>query len=123
MLLYQDLHWLIYLALLGVILQIEEFHTAFGLAGVNIGFAMILLIWVIEPAEIVVNILFNYLSRKAEVEADLFSKRHTNKKSIQNALKKLAQENLSDLSPHPFYQLLHYTHPSISDRLKAVDIE
>jgi len=32
----------------------------------------------------------------------------------------LAQENLANLTPHPVYVLMHYSHPTIPQRLQAI---
>ena len=37
-----------------------------------------------------------------------------------SALKKLAVDNLSNLSPHPLKVLLRYSHPPVLDRIKAI---
>ena len=37
------------------------------------------------------------------------------------ALKKLARENLSDLSPSPLLVKLEYSHPTLSQRICAIE--
>jgi STE24 endopeptidase len=32
----------------------------------------------------------------------------------------LAQENLANLTPHPIYVWVHYSHPTIPQRLEAI---
>jgi STE24 endopeptidase len=61
----------------------------------------------------------NYLSRKAEYAADSFSAQRSNRSHIMSALVRLAQENLSNLNPHPLYVLFHYNHPPLAARLNA----
>ena len=36
------------------------------------------------------------------------------------ALRKLAQKNLSNLTPHPWYSAFHYSHPTIVERERAL---
>jgi len=36
------------------------------------------------------------------------------------ALKKLSKDNLSNLTPHPFYVFLNYSHPPVLRRIKAI---
>ena len=38
-----------------------------------------------------------------------------------DALRKLSKDNLTNMTPHPVYEFLNYSHPSISKRLKAID--
>ena len=121
MLIRQDLVFAVYVVLLGVILRTETLFTDFGLSGINYGFALLLLMFLIEPIDTLLGILTNHLSRVAEYKADAFAKKQTDSGSIQGALKILAIENYSNLTPHPLYQLLHYTHPSISKRLAVLE--
>ena len=37
-------------------------------------------------------------------------------------LKKLAEKNLSNLSPHPLLVFFQYSHPPIIDRIKAINL-
>jgi len=65
--------------------------------------------------------LFQYFSRRNEYEADQFSAKTTgDMESLQVALKKLAKDNLSNLTPHPWYSFFHYSHPSLKERLDAL---
>ena len=66
-------------------------------------------------------ILMNYISRRNEYEADAFSIYATNEKnSLILALKNLSVSNLSNLTPHPFYVFLNYTHPPVIERINAL---
>jgi STE24 endopeptidase len=65
--------------------------------------------------------LFQLMSRRYEYEADRFSIETTgDKESMQGALKKLAKDNLSNLTPHPWYSFFHYSHPTLKERLDAI---
>jgi STE24 endopeptidase len=35
-------------------------------------------------------------------------------------LKRLARDTLANLTPHPFYVVLHYSHPPMRQRLEAL---
>ncbi|MBF0492694.1 MAG: M48 family metallopeptidase [Deltaproteobacteria bacterium] len=66
--------------------------------------------------------LSNYLSRKYEYEADAFSVNATGEKeNMKNALLKLSKENLSNLTPHPWYSFYYYSHPTTLERVKAIE--
>jgi STE24 endopeptidase len=74
-----------------------------------------------SPLDLFLGIFMQILSRKNEYAADRFAVESTgNPRSLISALKKLAAHNLSNLSPHPFYVFLHYSHPSLIDRIKAI---
>jgi STE24 endopeptidase len=110
----------VYAVMIGWILQSVEFPQAFGVSGPNFGFSLILFSILISPISLLIGIPLNAISRKAEYAADAFSAQYADQKFIFSALRTLAQENLADLNPHPFYVLMHYTHPPLADRLQAI---
>ena len=60
----------------------------------------------------------NILSRKNEFEADAYAADVTgNADSLITALKKLSADNLSNLTPPPFYVFMNYSHPPVSERI------
>jgi STE24 endopeptidase len=73
------------------------------------------------PISHVTGMFMNAVSRKNEYEADKFAATTYNGKSLQEALKKLSIDNLSNLTPHPAYVFVHYSHPPLVERLKALD--
>jgi len=67
------------------------------------------------------GIVFNSVSRKHEYEADRFAVSLSKPGSLQQALKRLSVKNLSNLTPHPWYVFIHYSHPALLQRLAAID--
>jgi STE24 endopeptidase len=67
------------------------------------------------------GILIQILSRKNEAVADQFAAETTGDPgSMVNALKKLSVHNLSNLTPHPFYVFLNYSHPPVLKRIQLL---
>ncbi len=65
--------------------------------------------------------LFNYLSRRYEIEADRFACELTGEKEgMINALVKLSKDNLSNLHPHPLYAAFYYSHPPVLKRIRLI---
>ncbi len=63
----------------------------------------------------------NWLSRKNEFEADSFAKRAIGASMpMIGALRKLSRENLSNLTPHPIYSMVYYSHPTLAERERAL---
>ncbi len=63
-------------------------------------------------------------SRRHEYEADRYAVRLAkNPDALKTALVRLNRENLSNLHPHPWYSAWHYSHPTLVERLAAIDRE
>lgn len=73
-----------------------------------------------SPLSEIIGILSNILSRKHEFEADAYAKETYDGNALGTALKKLSSDNLSNLKPHPAYVFVHYSHPPVLERLKAL---
>lgn len=103
-------------------LQSAEIFLPFGFTEVNYGFA-IMLITGVEFALIVplFGLLVNTLSRRAEYRADAQAVEEGYGEALVSALKKLARENFSDLSPDPLLVKLEYSHPPLSQRIAAIE--
>jgi len=71
---------------------------------------------------LVLTPLSNYISRKFEYEADEYAVTSTNKKEVFiNTLIKLTEQNLGDKEPHPLIEWFFYSHPSIKNRIAALN--
>jgi STE24 endopeptidase len=66
--------------------------------------------------------LGNLLSRKFEYEADEYAIEETkNPSAFTKTLVKLTEQNLGDKEPHPFVEWVFYSHPSIKNRISAIE--
>lgn len=64
----------------------------------------------------------NIISRKYEFEADQYAIQSTLKpSSFIKTLNKLTDQNLGDRTPHPFVEWFFYSHPSIKNRISAIE--
>ena len=65
--------------------------------------------------------LGNLLSRKHEYEADAFARDAVGGAApLVGALRKLAQKNLNNLTPHPWFSGFYYSHPTLVEREAAL---
>ncbi|MDF1578669.1 MAG: M48 family metallopeptidase [Desulfobulbales bacterium] len=111
------------LYLLSIFIGHQGLFAAFHMEQSSVYAGMIFFGLLFTPIEMVLAPLMNLLSRHNEFEADAFAARHTGKpESMISALKKLAADNLANLTPHPFYVLLHYSHPPLIRRIAALRI-
>jgi STE24 endopeptidase len=74
-----------------------------------------------SPVSLILGIATNIYSRKNEYAADKFAALNYGALHLQNALKKLSVNNLSNLTPHPIYVFFHYSHPPLLERLRELD--
>lgn len=73
------------------------------------------------PATFFLTPLFSLWSRRHEYEADAFAARAVGGPAMAQALVKIDRENASNPSPHPLYSFWYYSHPSLGERLEAID--
>lgn len=112
---------LIYISLFGFMIQSDVFSTAFGFESANFGFSMILFFILFSPVATLVGAITAQISRRAEYQADAFAATKYKKEPMISALKVLAKENFANLTPHPLYVKLTYSHPPIADRINAIN--
>lgn len=73
-----------------------------------------------SPISTILGLGMNVLSRKNEFQADRFASDHYNGDALIEGLKKLSVKNLSNLTPHPAYVFVHYSHPPLLKRIGAI---
>ena len=69
-----------------------------------------------SPISAVTGFFMGLLSRKHEYEADNYAKDTYAASPLIGALKKLSKNSLSNLTPHPLYVALQYSHPTLLQR-------
>ena len=111
----------IYVGFIVLFIEVSVFSTAFGFTESNFGFAFILFIALATPILIPINLLTNYISRKHEFQADYLAASKYSKEHMKSALKVLTKENFSNLTPHPLFVKMHYSHPTTAERIKAIN--
>jgi len=84
-----------------------SFHAAL------VGFALLY-----SPISEITGLVMNYLSRKFEFQADDFAKTTFAATPLVSSLKKLSKKSLSNLTPHPAYVFVHYSHPPLVERIQ-----
>ena len=108
--------------LLSVFLQEKGLFDAFYMDNMSIYGGLIFFGMLYAPIEMILSIFMQMSSRKHEFEADAFAVETTgNKVDMINTLKKLSKDNLSNLTPHPIYVFLNYSHPPVLERIKAIE--
>ena len=70
-----------------------------------------------SPISEITGLFMNYVSRKFEYQADNYAKNTFDAKPLITSLKKLSKNSLSNLTPHPAYVFMHYSHPTLLERI------
>lgn len=104
-----------------LVIRTPECFAAFGFDGINYGFAFILMSLLLEIISPLLGLLTNTFSRKAEYQADAQAVKEGYGEALISALKLLAKNNLSDLSPDPLLVRLTYSHPDLARRITAIE--
>ena len=99
----------------------KEMSLALGGSDLAIHLNLIAFGLLYSPISRVTGLLMNMLSRKNEFEADEYASKTYAPAPLQSALKKLSVTSLSNLTPHPAYVYVNYSHPPLLKRLKALD--
>ena len=73
-----------------------------------------------SPISTIIGVIMNLFSRKNEYEADEYAVRTYGKEPLITALKKLTADSLGNLTPHPWYEFMNYSHPSLLKRIRAM---
>jgi STE24 endopeptidase len=71
-----------------------------------------------SPISEITGIMMNYVSRVFEYQADNYAKETCSAKPLITSLKKLSKNSLSNLTPHPAYVFMYYSHPTLLERIK-----
>ncbi|MBI4083067.1 MAG: M48 family metallopeptidase [Candidatus Lambdaproteobacteria bacterium] len=110
------------LYVLSLLLPWPPLYAAFGFAApsAHAGLALVMLAgggftFALGPA-------LAWLSRRQEYQADAFAVRALGlPAALKSALVRLNRENLANPLPHPWYSRYHYSHPTLLERLAAID--
>lgn len=109
------------LAAIAWLARSEWFNRAFGFPAGEIAPAFLLFGLLSGLVTFWFSPIMNVLSRKHEYEADAFARNAMGGPvAMIGALRKLAQKNLSNLTPHPWFSAFFYSHPTLVEREAAL---
>ncbi len=74
-----------------------------------------------SPISTILGIIGNIMSRKNEYEADAYAKETYDATPLITGLKKMSSDHLSNLTPHPAFVFVHYSHPPLRERVRALE--
>ena len=115
------IHMGVMFCLLSVFLSHAGLFQAFYVQQPSVYAGLIFFGMLYAPLELVLSIGLQMVSRRHEYAADRFAvDTFEEPAALGRALKKLSVHNLANLTPHPLYVFLHYSHPPMLQRLRAL---
>ncbi len=112
----------LFLGLFSLLLDQSALFQAFGVDEPSAYTGVIFVAILLRPLQLVLSLGDVALSRRHERQADLFGAITTGRGDLlASGLKRLSKDSLSNLTPHPVYVFLNYSHPPVLERVKALD--
>lgn len=106
---------------LSMLARQDWFYRAFGFEPGNLAPALLLFGLLAGAITFWISPLMHGWSRRYEYQADAFAARAMQEvQSLINALRKLNEKNLSNLTPHALYSGFYYSHPTLLERERAL---
>ena len=106
------------LFILSLFVNNPEVSMAIGVSQASFHAALIGFGILYSPISELTGLVMNYLSRKFEFQADDFAKDTFAADPLISSLKKLSKNSLSNLTPHPAYVFMNYSHPPLIERIR-----
>ena len=106
------------LFILSIFINNPDVSLAIGVSRPSFHAALIGFGILYSPISQITGLVMNIMSRKFEYQADDFAKKTYSSQPLINALKNLSKNSLSNLTPHPAYVFMHYSHPPLIARIR-----
>ncbi|MDT0622741.1 M48 family metallopeptidase [Croceitalea vernalis] len=106
------------LFVLSIFVNNPDLSLAIGVKQPSFHAALIGFMLLYSPISAITGLAMNFLSRKFEFQADDYAKETYEAAPLITSLKKLSKNNLSNLTPHPAYVFMHYSHPPLVERIR-----
>jgi len=99
----------------------SDLSMALGADGYSFELSLIAFGMLFSPISTVIGLFMNTFSRKNEYQADHFANSYGLGAFLVSSLKKLSVNNLTNLTPHPAYVFAYYSHPTLYQRIVAIN--
>ena len=108
------------LFVLSLFINNPELSMAIGVSKPSFHGALLSFALLYSPISELTGLVMNYVSRRFEFQADRYARETFDGDSLIRSLKKLSRKSLSNLTPHPAYVFVHYSHPPLAERIRAL---
>ncbi|MEM1338135.1 MAG: M48 family metallopeptidase [Bacteroidota bacterium] len=106
------------LYILSLFISNAQLSLAIGVNAPSYHAALLAFFLLYSPISTITGLIMNHLSRKFEFQADDYARETHSAAALISSLKKLSKNNLSNLTPHPAYVFVHYSHPPLLERIQ-----
>ncbi|MEM9076881.1 MAG: M48 family metallopeptidase [Bacteroidota bacterium] len=106
------------LYILSLFINTPEISLAIGVSQPSFHAGLVGFVLLYSPISEITGLAMNYLSRRFEFQADDYAKMTFAATPLITSLKKLSKNSLSNLTPHPAYVFVHYSHPPLVERIR-----
>lgn len=106
------------LFVLSLFVNNPEMSLAIGVGQPSFHAGLICFALLYSPISELTGLVMNYFSRRFEFEADNYARDTFAADPLISSLKKLSRNHLSNLTPHPAYVFVHYSHPPLTQRIR-----
>jgi len=108
--------------LLSLFVGLPLFSEALGVSIPSFHMGLVAFGILYSPISEVTGLIMNYISRKFEYQADAYVNDTYAGAPLISALKKLSKTSLSNLTPHPAFVFMNYSHPTLEQRIKKLNL-
>lgn len=98
----------------------ESFALALGGSQASFHLGLIAFGILYSPISTLLGLGSNLISRRHEFQADRYARDHYDGEKLVSSLKVLSKNTLSNLTPHPAYVFVNYSHPTLLQRIRAL---
>ena len=99
----------------------SDLFSVFKMENLSIYASLVFFSILYTPISMIMGFILNFISRKNEFAADIYSAETSKKpEKLISGLKKMSSKNLSNLTPHWLNVALNYSHPPVLHRIDVL---
>lgn len=110
----------IVLYLFSLVVGSPVIYEALGSSHHSFHLGLVVFLILYSPVSTITSIGLNYMSRRFEFQADRFAAENADAGEMVASLRMLTADNMSDLTPHPAYVFVNYSHPPLRERIESI---
>lgn len=116
------LHTGVLFFVLSLVLEAPAIFAAFAIDHPSVHAGLVIFTILMTPIELPLSLAMNALSRRHELAADRFAVETVGTgRDLATGLRRLSADTLANLTPHPWYVALHYSHPPVVERVRVLE--